>query len=135
MIICVQHRRSGFRECLNEFTLRRGNALNSPYTLGVRLAHCGHDTDLRLSDLAQRTDLTKASHPHLEHQHLGVIGGVENRNRQALFIVKAALVRRCPKVGAAGGCDEVLCRGLTDTAGDPDDSCRRAIACSRGQRH
>ena len=83
------------------------------------MTHDGDDADVGARDLAEPADVSEPTHPHLEDQHLGVVGGVENRDRKALLVVEAALVGRGAAAGPTCRSHEVLRRCLSDAAGDP----------------
>jgi hypothetical protein len=54
----------------------------------------GDHADVGPADRAEPGDLAEPAHPHLEDEHLGVERGAEDRHRQALLVVEAALVGR-----------------------------------------
>jgi hypothetical protein len=55
-------------------------------------ATTGDDADVGLPDRGEPGDLAEPAHAHLQHQHLGVVRRAEDRHRQALLVVEAALV-------------------------------------------
>ncbi len=57
---------------------------------------------------AQRGDLPEAAHPHFDDECFCVIRGVQDRDREALLVVEAALVRCGSQLGRTRGLDEIL---------------------------
>ena len=79
------------------------HAVDAADPFGVGAADRGDHADVGPGDVAQPGDLAEAAHAHLQHEHLGVVGRAEDRDRQALLVVEAALVGRDPPAGADGG--------------------------------
>ncbi len=135
LVVGVEDRRAGGRQGFDELALRGGDALDAADALGVRRRHRRHDPDVGPTDGAEAGDLAEAAHAHLEHEDLGVGRGGEDRHRQALLVVEAALVGGHPPAGADGRPHEVLGARLADAAGDADDRGCEPIARPRRQRH
>ena len=114
--------------------LARATPVDAADALGVRRRDGRDDADVGAADGAQAGDLAEAAHAHLEHEHLGVVGRAEDRDRQALLVVEAALVGGDPPAGADGGAHEVLGARLADAAGDADDGGGEPVARPRRQR-
>ena len=106
---------------VDELGLGAGDALDAAQPFGVRGGDRRDDTDVGPADGAQAGDLAEPAHAHLEDQHLGVVRGTEDRHREPLLVVEAALVGGHPPRGADRRRDEVLGARLAHAAGDPDD--------------
>ena len=78
-------------------------------------------------DVAQPGDLAEPAHAHLEDQHLGVVGCVEDRRPAApARCCTTARVGRGPPARAERGRGQVLRARLADRAGDADHAAGRA---------
>ena len=120
-VVGVEHGRPVGRQRFDQLTLGPSDAVDPADQFGVGVTDDGDHPDVRSGDLAELADVAEAAHAHLEDQHLGVVGGVQDRDRQSLFVVEAALVGGRAPARAAGCGHQVLGRRLADAAGDPDD--------------
>jgi len=118
---------------LHEFRLGPRHALDSTDMLRMSITDSCHHADRRLPDTAQPGDLAEMVHPHLQDQHLGIVGGVEDRARQTLVVVERLLIRRGSPAFSEHCLGEVLGTGFTDGAGDTNDPVWQSSACPPGK--
>ena len=113
-------RRPVGRQRRQHLGLRRRDRLDRAEQLDVDRADVGDHRHFRLGDRGQLGDLAGPAHRHLQHQDVGVVGGLEHGQRQPDLGVEVLRVG----VDAAGqeGAGDVLDRGLADRAGDADDA-------------
>ena len=88
-------------------------------------------------DGGQAGDLAEPAHPHLQHQHVDVVGRPQHGDREALLVVERAIVGGDPPTGADRRRHEVLRRRLAHAAGDADHGGggRESAARPRRQIH
>ena len=134
-VVGVEHGGPRRGQRLHELALGDRHAVDPTDPFGVRVTDGGDHPDVGSGDVAQPGDLAEPAHPHLQHEHLGVVRRVEDRDREALLVVEAALVGRGPSCGGARRGDEVLRRRLAHAAGDAHDAGGRPAARPAGERH
>ena len=88
--LLAHDRRSVVRKSTQEVELFRKHTLEGLQLLDVGLGDGRHDTDLGLSDPGQLSDLPWLVRTHFEHDDLGVIGCVEQRQWQTDTVVQVA---------------------------------------------
>ena len=81
-------------ERLEELALHARDAFSPAEQAGVGHAHVRDHTHLRLGDLAQLRDVACEPGAHLDHDDLGVLVGLEQRERDAGFVVEGRGARR-----------------------------------------
>ncbi len=115
-----------------DLRLGLGDRLERPEQFEVDGPDIGDNPDLRLGDLAELGDLTHAAHRHLEHQHLRLRWRAEDRQGQTDLGVVVLRARVSAERQQAPG--DVLHRGLSGRAGDPDDTRVELPAPLAGER-
>ncbi len=83
LVVGVEDGHARGRQGLHQLGLGPSHAVDAPQQLGVGGRHHRDHADGGPADLAQPGDLAGAPRTHLEHQGLGVVGGVEDGDRQA----------------------------------------------------
>jgi len=80
-VVDVEQREAVGGQRCDQLRLRSRDAFDATHALTVRLGDACHDADGGPRNGAQLGDLTEPAHAHLQHQHLGELGGVEQRGR------------------------------------------------------
>ena len=120
--ICRDDRDSTGRQRRYRLGVCFRNTLDRAHELEVLWPDRGDDDDVRPCDRAQLGDLTKPSHSHLRHEHLGL--GLEPADGEwEPDLVVLARLRPDRRHGGSAECaEDVLRRGLTRRTDDGDDA-------------
>ena len=118
----------GFRQKLEQLALGAGNLLLRAQQLDMRMSYVGDDADGRRADLAQPQNLPRAAHSHFQHHRRVCRCQSEDGVREADLVVVVRGAFQNAELRSQHGCDHLFGRCLADTARNPDDRSREAVA-------